>query len=389
LHANEVVPVGEIIDELWPEAPPASATRSVHALVSRLRRVLEDGPMAHNGDEGENGILLSRPHGYVLRVADGELDAQRFESMLHEGRQALADGRPDVAGRRLRDALEMWRGPPLAEFAAGSSVGAAVAALSELRLSAVEERIEADLASGSSAELVAELEALVAAHPLRERLRGQLMLALYRAGRQAEALQVNQGTRRLLVGELGIEPSQALQRLEQAILRQEESLEPPTRPAVGLSSGRRRSLPAVGGLCIAALAALALALHGRNGSAVEVPPNSIVAVDASTGRVVAAARAADEPIALAADEDGVWIGNRGGLSVSRVDRDDASTVKTFRLDATTPTSIATSAGAVWLTVRGSLIRGDPEFGAVVKMLDPDPLPSQYGSGAVAAAGAGV
>jgi hypothetical protein len=209
------------------------------------------------------------------------------------------------------------------------------------------------------------------------------------AGRRT--LQVYQDTRRLLVGELGIEPSQALQRLEQAILRHEESLEPPTRPPAGLISGRRRSLPAVGVLCIciAALAALALALHGRNGSAVEVQPNSIVAVDASTGRVVADARAAGEPIALAANEDGVWIGNRGGLSVSHVDRDDASTVKTFRLDATTPTSIATSAGAVWLTVRGSLIRLDPEFGAVVKMLDPDPLPSQYGSGAVAAAGAGV
>jgi DNA-binding SARP family transcriptional activator len=389
LHANEVVPVDEIIDELWPEAPPASATRSVHALVSRLRRLLEGEPAPRNGDEDDTGILLTRAHGYVLRVAPEELDLHRFDSLLSEGRKALAAGQADVAARTLREALALWRGPPPAEFTSGSSAGAAVANLNERRLSALEERLEAELAAGSSAELVAELEALVAAHPLRERLRGQLMLALYRAGRQAEALQVYQDTRHLLVGELGIEPSQGLQRLEQAILRQDDSLEPPSRRAVTQIRGRRRLLPAVGILGVAALAAVALAFHGGNGSPVEVRPNSIVAVDASTGRVVADVPAAGEPNALAAADGAVWIANRGGLTISRIDRSDESTLKTFRLDATTPTSIATGAGAVWLTARGSLIRIDPEFGAVAKTLDPDPLPSQYGSGSVAAGGAGV
>ena len=189
-----------------------------------------DSAARDGGDGGDNGVLLTRAHGYVLRVAPGELDLHRFESLLHEGREALRAGEADVAARTLREALALWRGPPLAEFASDSFAGVDIARLNELRLSAVEERIEADLATGRSAELVAELESLVVAHPLRERLRGQLMLALYRSGRQAEALQVYQDTRRLLVDELGIEPSQALQRLEQAILRQEASLEPPVWP---------------------------------------------------------------------------------------------------------------------------------------------------------------
>src|SRR6266508_3397090 len=238
LHANEVVPVDAIIDELWPETPPPSATRSVHALVSRLRRLLEGEPPARNGGEGDNGVLLTRSHGYLLRVAPGELDLHRFESLLRAGRDALAAGQADIAARTLREALALWRGPPLAEFAHNSFAVIEIARLNELRLSALEERIEADLAAGRSAELVAELEALVATHPLRERLRGQLMLALYRSGRQADALQVYQDTRRVLVGELGIEPSQALQRLEQGILRQEGSLEPPAQ----VVSDRARSM---------------------------------------------------------------------------------------------------------------------------------------------------
>ena len=225
LHANEVVPVDEIIDELWPEAPPPSATKSIHALVSRLRRVLEGPSVTQNDGEGENGALLTRAHGYLLRVALGELDLHHFESLLREGRDALAAGEADVAARTLREALAVWRGPPLAEF--DSFAVAEIARLNELRLTALELRIEADLAAGRSTELVAELEALIAAQPLRERLRGQLMLALYRADRQAEALQVYHDTRRLLVDELGIEPSPALRELEKAILSQDSGLAVP------------------------------------------------------------------------------------------------------------------------------------------------------------------
>jgi len=265
LRANEVVRVDEIIDELWPEAPPPSATRSVHALVSRLRRLLEGGQAdARDGDEDDTGVLLARAHGYLLRVAPGELDLHRFQSLLDEGRDALAAGQADVAARTLREALAIWRGPPLAEFASNSFAMAEIARLNELRLSALEERIEADLAAGRSSELVAELEALVAAQPLRERLRGQLMLALYRCGRQAEALQLYQDTRRLLVGELGIEPSQALQRLEQAILRQEESLEPPLRAAPARARSVRWRVALAGvTVLLAAAAALAALLATR------------------------------------------------------------------------------------------------------------------------------
>src|SRR6266540_6048169 len=226
LRANEVVPVDEIIEDLWGAEPPASATKSVHALISKLRRILErDGADNANGETGENGVLFTRPHGYVLTVADGELDLHRFRSLMEEGRGALAAGRPAEAAARLREALALWRGPPLAEFAYDAFAQVEIARLEEIRLSGIEERIEADLALGLHRDLIPELEALVAKNPLRERLRGQLMLALYRSGRQAQALDAYQRARRVLVEELGIEPGPELQRLEQAILQQEGSLE--------------------------------------------------------------------------------------------------------------------------------------------------------------------
>src|SRR6266545_5102719 len=230
LRANQVVPVDEIVEELWGARPPASATKSVQALISKLRKLLAE-PGAEAEDASEDGILLTRSHGYVLTVVPGELDLHRFQSLTEEGRRALAAGRADDAAERLREALALWRGPPLAEFAYESFAQVEVARLEELRLSALEERIEADLALGRDRDLIPEVEALVAENPLRERLRGQLMLALYRSGRQAEALQAYQRARHTLVDELGIEPGQALQRLEQAILQQDESLDLSRKPA--------------------------------------------------------------------------------------------------------------------------------------------------------------
>ena len=203
------------------------------APASRLRSLLESEQAGREEARRQRRAADSRPR-LCAEGCAGRARSHRFESLLHEGREALGAGEADVAASP-REALALWRGPPLAEFASDSFANVDIARLSELWLSAVEERIEADLATGRSGELVAELESLVAAHPLRERLRGQLMLALYRGGRQAEALQVYQDTRRLLVDELGIEPSQALQRLEQAILRQEESLEPRARAALTVS----------------------------------------------------------------------------------------------------------------------------------------------------------
>ena len=178
LRANEVVPVDEIIEGLWGAESPASATKSVQALVSKLRRRLE-GEAADdaNGETGENGVLFTRPHGYVLTVADGELDLHRFQSLMEQGRGALAAGQAAEAAERLQAGLALWRGPPLTEFAYDSFAQIEIARLEELRLSGVEERVEAELALGLHRELISELEALVARNPLRERLRGQLSQA--------------------------------------------------------------------------------------------------------------------------------------------------------------------------------------------------------------------
>src|SRR2546428_2599122 len=210
LHRNEVVATARLMDELWGEKPPATGAKTVHVYVSRLRKTLGEG------------ILLSRPPGYLLRLEPGQLDLDRFEAFFEEARKS---DRAGGAAAKLREALSFWRGPPLADFAYESFAQNEIASLEERRLGALEERIEADLALGRHAELVSELEALAARHPLRERLRGQLMLALYRSGRQAEALEVYQDTRRVLVEELGIEPTRAVHDLERAILVQDPALD--------------------------------------------------------------------------------------------------------------------------------------------------------------------
>jgi DNA-binding SARP family transcriptional activator len=222
LRAGEVVSADRIVDELWGAEPPATAAHTIQVFVSRLRKALEPGGA---------GRLLTRPPGYTMQLEDGELDLQRFEQLVHEGRARLESGDPAAAADLLREALGLWRGPALADFAYEPFAQAAIGRLEELRLSTLEERIEADLACGRHGELVSELEALVVEHALRERLRGQLMLALYRCGRQAEALEAFQEGRRALVDELGIDPSPALQRLERAILQQDPSLEPAARQA--------------------------------------------------------------------------------------------------------------------------------------------------------------
>jgi DNA-binding SARP family transcriptional activator len=223
VHANEVVSTDRLIDGLWGETPPKSAAKLVQGYVSQLRRSLS----ADRGDEGEaaGGALLTRPSGYALRLDPGQLDADRFRTLLDEARGALAEGAADAASQILRDALGLWRGPPLADFAYETFAQEEIARLEELRLIGFEERVEVDLALGRHAELVGELEALIGRHPLRERLRAQLMLALYRCDRQSEALRAYQEARRLLVEELGLEPSRRLRDLEQAILRQDPSLD--------------------------------------------------------------------------------------------------------------------------------------------------------------------
>jgi DNA-binding SARP family transcriptional activator len=226
LRAGEVVSTDRLVDELWAERPPSTAAKSVQVHVSRLRKALGEA------------VIVTRPPGYVLELRGNELDLERFQRLASEGRQALASGDPRTASEALREALSLWRGPPLSDLAYEPFAQAEVARLEELHLAATEDRIEADLQAGHAAELVGELEGLAARHPLRERLRGQLMLALYRSGRQAEALQAYWEARRALVDELGIEPAKALKDLEQAILEQDSVLEAPTTPAP--EPGKRR-----------------------------------------------------------------------------------------------------------------------------------------------------
>jgi DNA-binding SARP family transcriptional activator len=213
LHANEVVSADRLIEELWGEDSPERAAGALRVNVSRLRKVLP------------RDVLTTRSPGYVIRVEPDALDLHRFERLVEEGRSLLGRGLAADASERLRQALSLWRGRALGDFAYERFAQSAIARLEEVKLAAVELRIDADLALGRHHELVGELEALVAEHPLRERLRMYLMTALYRSGRQAEALDGYQDARRALVDGLGIEPSPALHELERAILRQDPSLD--------------------------------------------------------------------------------------------------------------------------------------------------------------------
>jgi DNA-binding SARP family transcriptional activator/ABC-type transport system substrate-binding protein len=217
LSANEIVSRDRLIDELFGEARPESADHALRVQVSRLRKTL--------GGVGQQQRLLASPPGYRLRVERGEVDLHVFEQLLGAGQRALEEGDAERAATKLRAAEKLWRGRPLADLEFEPFARVEVERLEELRLAAVETRIEAELALGRDAALVPELEALVGEHPLRERLRSQLMLALYRCGRQADALETYRVGRSLLSEELALEPSPRLRELEQAILRQEPSLE--------------------------------------------------------------------------------------------------------------------------------------------------------------------
>jgi predicted ATPase/DNA-binding SARP family transcriptional activator len=226
LEANQVVSRDRLIDALWGDDPPETARNTVQVYVSQLRKLLPDG------------ALETVPPGYRLKAEADTVDLFEFVRLSEEGRTALATGDAAGAAHTLRAALELWRGPPLADLAWEPFAEAESARLEELRLAAFEDRIDADLALGRHGQLIAELERLVAEQPLRERLRSQLMLALYRAGRQADALAVYQRARRTLVDELGIEPGESLRELERKILAHDPSLDASRKVA-----GSHRRIP--------------------------------------------------------------------------------------------------------------------------------------------------
>jgi DNA-binding SARP family transcriptional activator len=214
LHVGEAVSTDRLMDELWGDDQPEAGSGALRVRISQLRRAL--------GSAGE--LLVTRAPGYAMAVAPEQLDLRRFERLVQAGDQALARDDPAAAVESLREALALWRGPPLADFSYAPFAQLAIVRLEELRLAAIELRIEAQLALGEHARLAGELQALVLEHPLRERLWGQLMLALYRDGRQAEALEAYRAVRRRLVEEIGLEPGAELHDLERRILDQDEGL---------------------------------------------------------------------------------------------------------------------------------------------------------------------
>jgi DNA-binding SARP family transcriptional activator len=218
VRANELVSTEQLVEQLFGGEWSDGAANAVHVAVSRLRRVLESSGGA---------LVVTRPGGYRLELEPDQLDAALFERLLENGRDRLAAGDPASAAARLREALALWRGPPLADVAQLNLVRPEVRRLEELRLLAVMERIDADLALGHGADLIPEIASLVDSEPLQERLRGQLMLALYRSGRQAEALAVYREASAVLREDLGLAPSRALQKLERMVLRQDDALDVP------------------------------------------------------------------------------------------------------------------------------------------------------------------
>jgi DNA-binding SARP family transcriptional activator len=226
LHANEVVSTDRLVDALWGASPPLRSGKSIQVYVSRLRKELPDDR------------LVTRAPGYALYLDHGELDLARFEQLVADAR----DAPPATASSKLSEALALWRGPPLADLAYEQFAQAEIARLEEMRLTALERRLDADLALGRHAELVSELETLVAKHPLREHLRYQLMLALYRSDRQADALDAYRDARRELSEGLGLEPSASLHELEAAILRQDPELAPSVAATAARPEAQERAL---------------------------------------------------------------------------------------------------------------------------------------------------
>ena len=230
LSANRVVSVERLADDLYAGAPPVTAVTQVQRQISELRKLL--------GAE----TIETRSPGYILRVEPERLDLDRFERWTHDALQAHERGDAQAAADLLGRSLDLWRGAPLADLTYESFARTAIARLDELRVSALEQRLDAELELGRHAQLLAELEALVWDHPLRERLRGQLMLALYRVGRQAEALEVYRRTRETLIEEFGIEPSKSLRDLEQRILTQDPTLDAPRAASPSTAEAERTLL---------------------------------------------------------------------------------------------------------------------------------------------------
>jgi peptide/nickel transport system substrate-binding protein len=353
LNGNEVVSRDRLIDSLWGERAPDSAQRSLDTYVSRLRTLLGAGRIER------------RPPGYLLRVDAGELDLERFEALLEQGRAAAASGNPATARDRFRDALGLWRGRPLADLEPEGVIGVEAERLEERRLFALEGRIDAELALGGGPELIGELERLVTEHPFHQRLLGQLMLSLYRSGRPAEALAAYQAFRRRFSEELGLEPSAELRTLERRILEQDATLEP-AAAASAVASQRRitRARMLAGAVVVAAVVTSAvvgveLGTGGSNAVTTGLARTGIVELTGKTAAASGASLAA-APAAMAEGAGSIWMAVPDAGTVVRVDRGTRQVTDTIPVGGS-PSALAIGGGSVWVaSVPGDTIdRIDP------------------------------
>ena len=349
LAGGDAVATDRLVDELWGDRPPPTAVTALQGYVSGLRKAL--GPE----------VVVTRAPGYAAAVSGEEVDLRRFETALRDGRDALGCGEHAAAAQALRNGLAQWRGAPLADLAGEPFAADAIRALDELFLEAWELCFEAELALGRHGALIGEIGALARKHPLRERLWRQLMLALYRDGRQAEALDAYREARRTMVHEIGLEPGPSLRALEQAIIEHDPALAAPEPvpsppPAVaGSSAGdpRRKRLRPRARITLAALVALAgaavvlAATHDQPATGLAAAPaDSVAVLDPATGRIEAAVGVGHTPTAVTADADAVWVLNADDRTISRIDA-RTHRVATFATDAT-PTDLAAAPDGLWV-----------------------------------------
>jgi YVTN family beta-propeller protein len=391
VHRGETLSSERLVDELWGERPPPTAVKIVQGYVSNLRRALGDG------------VLVTQGHGYLLRAEAGETDVDQFEALAADGARRLRAGDAPAAVPRFEQALALWRGPPLADCAQAPFAQPEIARLLEARLAAAGDLVDARLELGEHAQVIGMLEALTREHPLKERFVAQLMLALYRSGRQADALEAYRVFRARLVEELGLEPGRDLRDLQRAILIQDPALRAPDRarrPASASPDRRSRAgllLAAGGALLVAALVVVAVSLARGGSPGVRVAPNSLAAIDPGSDRVVAAVPVGDRPGPVASDAGSLWVANRDDDTISRVDPATLRPLATIPVGGS-PVGLAAGPGAVWMVepaanpdVNTSSIqvgRLDPQFDVITtRVRIGDVVPA--GPGAVAAAGGSV
>ena len=340
LHANELVPRDRLIDAVWGDEPPPTARSIVHGYVRKLRAALD----------GTGARIVARPPGYVFELEPEDLDVRRFERLAADGREALAAGHPGRARELLTDALALWRGEPLADLAYEPAVEAEARRLEGLRLEATMDRIAAELELGADAGLVGELETLVSQHPFTERLRGQLMLALYRAGRQADALETYRAARGALAEELGIEPGRNLRQLEEAILRHDPTLETPHSNGQPPPQWGRSLRTAVAAILVitAAVATVALVVSRSNGAARVVAANSVGIIDPKTNKLVGQVAVGIRPGDVEVGRSGVWVANLDDGTLSRIDPRTRAVVRTIPLSNVFPDDLAIGGDVLWI-----------------------------------------